>query len=178
MIGGEIPHWGKKFRNGMDSTKRILTYKGQEMSLSILKDIWIKSGDSNLGTASLRKYKFTWDHFILNSYNKMRVFLALQALLQTMINMITDYCKPVLEGGMGIGVAKEFTSIILIITAINRLVDIMNGVRFKNGKDKEVYLIDSPQHPHVFELFDILRLFEDWKEDTGGFTHKFITQQT
>ena len=39
IISGEMPHWGKKFRNGMDSSKRILTYRGQEISLSILKDI-------------------------------------------------------------------------------------------------------------------------------------------
>ena len=58
---------------------------------------------------------------------------------------------------------------------MNRLVDIMNGVRYKNGKDKQVFLIDSPHHPHIFELFEILCLFEDWKEEAGGFTYKFIT---
>ena len=177
-IGGEMPHWGKKFRNNTESKTRILTYNGQEMTLTMLKDIWIASGDSDATTASLRKYKFTWDHFLLNSYNKMRVFLALQALSQTMINMVKDYCLPIEQGGMGAGDIDDYESFITIISAVNRLVDIMNGVRFKNGQDKQVFLIDCPEHPHVFELFDILRLFEDWKDDTGGFTHEYITRQT
>ena len=176
-IGGEMPHWGKKMRNNTCSPTRTLTYKGKTVELASMENVWVAMGDSDLTTASLRKYKFTWDHYRLNAYNKMRVFLALQVLSQTMIDMIKDYCKPVDEGGKG-GDIADFEPMIEIITAVNRLVDIMNGVRYKNGKDKQVFLIDSPHHPHIFELFEILRLFEDWKEEAGGFTDKFITRQT
>ena len=176
-IGGEMPHWVKKFRNNTASKTRTLTYHGKEMALKMMENAWVAMGDSDLASASLRKYKFTWDHFLLNSYNKMRVFLAMQALSQTMADMLTDYCKPEAEGGKG-GDIKEFEPMLEIISAVNRLVDIMNGIRFKNGKDKEVYLIDTPFHPHIFELFDILRLFEDWKKEAGGFTDKFLTRQT
>ena len=107
----------------------------------------------------------------------MWVFLALQALSRTMIDMIQDYCKPMIESGMGLGDIDDYELLLQIIAAVNRL-DIMNGVWFKNGKDKEVYLIDSPQHTHIFELFDILRLFKDWKNNTDEFAHEFITRQT
>ena len=140
-----MPHWGKKMRNNTCSPTRTLTYKGKTVELASMENVWVAMGDSDLTTASLRKYKFTWDHYKLNAYNKMRVFLALQVLSQTMIDMIKDYCKPVDEGGKG-GDIADFEPMIEIITAVNRLVDIMNGVRYKNGKDKQVFLIDSPHH--------------------------------
>lgn len=172
FIGGEMPHWVKKFRNNLCSTKRLLVFNGQEMQLSMYQKMWEMLGDHNIATASLRKYKFTWDHWLLNSYNKMRVFLAMHVLSQSMIAMIKDACEA------GHGDIEDHESFIQIVSAVDRLVDIMNAQRFKNGKDKQVFQIDSPFHPHVFELFDILRVFEEWKEDTGGFTKEFITSQT
>ena len=54
----------------------------------------------------------------------------------------------------------------------------MNGSAYKNGKHKDVELINSPDHKHIEELFDILRLFEEWKKETKGSPSKFITSYT
>eukprot|EP00985_Skeletonema_marinoi_P002567 scaffold1057_cov203-Skeletonema_marinoi.AAC.15 len=71
---------------------------------------------------------------------------------------------------------------ITIFDKVDRLVDIMNGTGYKNAKDKQVELINKPQHRHVEELFDILKLFEDWKADTEKygkkFTYEYITRYT
>ena len=61
---------------------------------------------------------------------------------------------------------------------MDRLVDVMNGISFSEGKDRDVELVNTPRHRHIFELFGILRLFEEWKNECGGFTKKFITIYT
>ena len=59
----------------------------------MLYNIWLASGDADCRFASsLRKYIFTHDHFNLNVYLKMRVFLAIQIPSQTCIKMIRDHC--------------------------------------------------------------------------------------
>ena len=112
--------------------------------------------------ASLRKYRKTHDHFVLNPY-------AVQIPSQDTITMLKEECHDNIE---------EFESMIELFEAVDRLVDIMNGVGYKNGKNKDVELINHPLHRHMSELFDILRLFEEWKKECGGFNKKFITQQT
>ena len=50
--------------------------------------------DCEVGTrADVRVYKFGEEHFQLNSYNKMRVFLAMHVLSQTIMRIIKDCCK-------------------------------------------------------------------------------------
>ena len=60
-----------------------------------------------------------------------------------------------------------------VIDKVDRLVDICNA-RFDRG----VECLNCPKHKHVFELFSILQLFEEWREQAGGFNKKFITRQT
>ena len=51
-------------------------------------------GDFDIGVrADIRVYKFSTEHFELNSYNKTRVFLAMHICSQTVIRMIRDYCE-------------------------------------------------------------------------------------
>ena len=174
IIGGEMPHWGKKFRNAFDNKSRKLKFRGKLMSLEMIYEIWLATGDmSVVGGAAVRKYKFTHDHFKLNSYLKMRVFLALQIMSQSCIEMIREHCN-VEENVADI---KDFEPMIELFDKVDRLVDIMNGNGFK-GKVRNVELIDKPAHKHVHELFDILRVFEEWKAECGGFTEAFVTQYT
>lgn len=49
---------------------------------------------------------------------------------------------------------------------VDRLVDIMNGAAYKNGKSKDVELINTPRHRHIKELFDVLKIFEEWKAES------------
>ena len=65
-----------------------------------------------------------------------------------------------------------------VFEKVDRLIDIMNGTAFSNKKDRDVELINTPKHRHISELFDVLRLFEEWKNECGGFNHKYITVYT
>ncbi|KAL7455841.1 hypothetical protein ACHAWC_008195 [Mediolabrus comicus] len=180
VIGGEMPHWVKKFRNAMDSNTRDLTYGGEEINLRRIYNIWLASGDGDVATgAGIRRYNKTHDHFRLDSYLKMRVFLAVQIPSQNTIQMIRDYCNPEHhDAGDEVEEEGEFENTIKIFDSVDRLVDIMNGTGYKNSKDKKVELMDKPNHRHIKELFDILRVFEDWKKDTKGFTYEYITRYT
>ena len=65
VIGGEMPHWVKKFRNAFDNKSRCLVFRGKEMSLLQVYNIWKASGDADVkGGAGLRLYKFTHVPFI------------------------------------------------------------------------------------------------------------------
>ena len=63
---------------------------------------------------------------------------------------------------------------------VDRLIDIMNGCDFSKGKCRNVEVIDEPKHRHINELFDILRVFVEWREQCKGKGNsiKFITYQT
>ena len=127
-------------------------------------NVWQQSGDADTVSASVRKYNKTHDHFNLNAYLKMRVFLAAQVQSQNTITMLKQECDN--------EELKNFAPMIQIFEAVDRLVDIMNGVGYKNCKDKNVELIDCPYHYHMTELFDILKTFEQWKMECGGFNKK------
>ncbi|EJK64027.1 hypothetical protein THAOC_15281 [Thalassiosira oceanica] len=176
VIGGEMPHWVKKFRNAFDNKSRNLKFEGKDMELVMLYNIWLASGDADCRFASsLRKYIFTHDHFNLNAYLKMRVFLAIQIPSQTCIKMIKDHC----DSDKNEDKLEDYEPMIKLFDKVDRLVDIWNGSNYKKSKVRDVELINKPKHRHIQELFDVLRVFEEWKEEGGGkFTKNFITKQT
>jgi hypothetical protein len=124
LFGGDMPHWVKKFRNAFDNKSRELTYRGRIMRLAALKLIWeaTESPGSNL-----RKTCFTYDYFELDSYKKMRVFLATGFASDSMIDMIHDYCGVGKEDGAGKDNVKNYEGLIQLLSAVNRLVDICNA---------------------------------------------------
>ena len=89
VIGGDMPHWGKTIQNAFENDSRCLEFRGKDMSLELVYHIWLGCGDADVGGgAGVRRYMFTHDHFKLNAYLKVRVFLALQISSQTCIKMI------------------------------------------------------------------------------------------
>jgi hypothetical protein len=175
VIGGEMPHWVKKFRNALDNKKKKLTFRGQTFCLGDLKEMWEAIGDADVSdSCKVRLFKFTMEHFTLNSFNKMRVFLAVQIPSLTMIEMI-EYACDAPESEYCIG---DYSSVIDIFRRVNRLVDIMNGKNSHGGKILDVEQINSPTHRHLEELLSILRLFEEWKRESGKAKKKFITKET
>ena len=84
--------------------------------------------------------------------------------------MIRDYC----DDDSNSTAIKDYQPMIDLFLKVDRLVDIMNGSTKKEG----VELINHPRHKHITELFDILRVFEGWKKECGGFTNNFITSYT
>lgn len=145
------------------------------MKLAMIHYIWKEMETKG---PALRKYHFAADHFELDSYKKMRVFLAVQVLSQTTINMITEYCQQ----DNNEATIDEYQGMIDLFAKINRLVDICNAKGgdqiTKSKKRRDVEKINHPKHKHIFELFDVLREFEKWKKECGGLNKKFITRQT
>ena len=170
-----MPHLVKKIRNAFDNKSRQLKFRNRLMNLAMIKSIWLKYESSG---AQLRKTKLGYDHFELDSYKKMRVFLAVQVMSQSTIAMIKDYC----DNEINETDVREYKGMLELFDKIDRLVDICNGYGAeqisKDYKDRDVDKINHPQHRHIMELFDVLRLVEEWKKEAGGFKKQFITKQT
>lgn len=168
-----MPHWVKKFRNAFDNKSRTLTYHGRIMRLAALKEIWqaTESADTNL-----RQTRFSYDFFELDSYKKMRVFLATGFASNSMIDMIKDYCDA------GHDELERYEGLIELLSSVDRLIDICNAYDpdkpTHSKRKRDVYPIDCPRHRHVLELLKTLQLFERWKVECGGYNKKFITWQT
>lgn len=136
----------------------------------MLEEIWSKLGDGDISSrCDVRRYKVGKEHFKLNSYNKMRVFLAVQIPSQTTIKMVNDYCE--LPDG---GKKEDYAGMLELFEKVDRLVDIINVTK----RERRVEYISCPRHKHVYELFSILQLFEEWKKEAGGLTKKYITRET
>ena len=72
--------------------------------------------------------------------------------------MIRDHCEndPVDQ-------IADFEPMIELFDRVDRLIDMMNGCDFSKGKTRDVQSTDEPKHRHVKELFDILRVFVEWR---------------
>lgn len=173
LFGGDMPHWVKKFRNAFDNKSRELTYRGRIMRLAALKHIWEATESPD---TQLRKTRFTYDYFELDSYKKMRVFLAAGFASNSMIDMIKDYCGEDEEE------LNKYDGLIELLSAVDRLVDICNAYGAKSTteskRERDAVPIDCPRHRHVLELLSTLQLFEQWKVECGGYKKTFITWQT
>ena len=139
------------------------------MSLTSLKKHWeVDCGDSLVG--DLRTNIFTPDHFPpnKNAYSRMRVHLAVQVKSQSAIRIFRDNA----EKCSGIA---EVEPHIAVIEKVDRLIDIWNNTGMSNRKEfKGCEMIDSPNHFHLEELFEILDLFCEWKIEAGDNNKQYI----
>ena len=62
-----------------------------------------------------------------------------------MRHMIKNYCENYPRE------LPKFKPLLKLLNAVNRFVDIMNGINKSKGKYRVVELIDSPTHKHVRE---------------------------
>ena len=117
------------------------------MACGQIYNILKASGDTDIkGGAVLQMCTFTHDHFNLNAFSKIRVFLAVQITSQTTIRMIKDYCE-----NDPIDNIADFAPMIELFDRVDRLIGIMNGCDFSKGKTHDVQIIDGPTHRHVNE---------------------------
>ena len=176
VFGSDMPHWVKKFRNALTNKSRDLKFRGRYMKLKQVEKIWRDMESS--GVATLRKYHFYNDHFELDSYKKMRMFLAAQITSQSCIEMIQEYCARESNDAL----LAHYDGMITLFHHVDRLIDIFNAYggtqETKSFKFRNVENINHPKHRHITELFDALRVFEEWKEECGGLNKKFITRET
>jgi hypothetical protein len=175
FFGSDMPHLVKKIRNAFENKSRTLTFRNRIMNLAMIKSIW-QSYES--AGSQLRKTHLGHDHFELDAYKKMRVFLAVQVMSQSTIGMIKEHC----ESDDNDDDISIYQGMIEIFDKIDRLVDICNAYHedqdTKSGRARNVQKINHPKHKHVIELFDILRVVEEWKLECGGFNKRFLTRQT
>jgi hypothetical protein len=169
FIGGDMPHTIKKFVNAAECTgnptsKREMTFKGKRIDLRMLHYLW-KITDDATGLCGVLQYHFSTDHFVKNSFSRIKVNLAVQITSQTMITMINENVD-----GMEIVGLDNFSSMILVFDKLDRLVDIVNATRSSNKsakRPKNCHDINSPSHPHLKELLNILEAFYDWRLEAG-----------
>ena len=102
FFGSDMPHLVKKIRNAMDNKSRELVFRDSDISLRRLEEIWMMSQTPGL---YLRGNHLGVDHFQLDAYKMMHVFLAVQVMSQTAWSMIIKYCdkndmpmKKIIEG--------------------------------------------------------------------------------
>ena len=117
---------------------------------------WLSCGDTSMLSSTLRKYKFTSEHFQLNSYTQIRVYLVVQFTSKSMIACITEYCE---NNEVGI---DGYTPMLELLAKVDQLIYIVNTTGMRNGKEKGCTPIDSPEHGHISELLGIVKFFEDW----------------
>lgn len=175
FFGSDMPHLIKKIRNAFDNKSRELRFRDRIMKLAMIKQIWLEYESSG---ANLRKTHLGIDNFDLDSYKKMRVFLAMQVMSQSTIRMIKEYC----DDDSNEANIRGYEGMLELFNKIDRLVDICNAYGAdqitKDNRRRDVEKINHPKHRHIIELFDVLRVFEEWKKEVGGFNKHFITKQT
>ena len=149
-----------------------LKFRGKLMSLSMLKDLW-QFGQMQGSLGDLRIDVLTDDHWPpKKSYSRMRVHLSVQAFSQCTLRLI-DRCAP------NCGGISKYSSQIEVIKKVDRLVDICNNTSMSNRNEfKGCEMINSPDHFHLEELFDILELFSEWRAEAGKNQEEFITWQS
>ena len=129
-IGGEMPHWMKKFVNalensGLDSEKRSMEFRGKKISLHMLEKVLrVYEGEIN----KLRMTRLTNEHFHKNAHSCMRVHLAVQVLSMSVLNMLKAYCNDNIEK------LQEYEQLMMIDEKMNTVVDIWNHSSSKTFK--------------------------------------------
>lgn len=166
-IGGEMPHWVKKFVNAMENSskensKRDLTYRNCKINLGMIHHVWA-SHQSQINSLQVVR-KLTEDHFVKNPHSRMRVYLATQVLSQNVLQMIEDYCADNEEE------KQRYSSLLLCVKYLDTLVDICNhpiDKNFKRDPEGNRYeCITSDNHEYIKYLEEILKFFSDWDNES------------
>ena len=169
-IMGDMPHLVKKVVNclemsGNQKSQRHLEYDNEHICLSRLHEIWEKArkDTNNNGKPSLLGFrKLSYDHYIKNPNNRMKVHLATQVCSQTQIKVVENW-----------GDGDRDLKVIPLLTNMDRFIDIMNG-----SGNKNCHHINSPDHHHLDELLEILDFFRLWKNQKEEKPLSFITSQS
>ena len=161
-------------RSGDVKAKTDLCLDGQPMQLKMIQHLWQASKDGGNDYCLTLHRKFTRNHFEKNSFNRMRVFLAVQITSQGSLRLLRD--KLLLQK---CHITDELVApFIKIISTLDRLVDIMNARSVHNGVPKDGRIIHKPTHPHLMELLDTLKIFAAWKKEADSNKEHFITPES
>ena len=125
-------------------------------------------GNSDITSASLRKYKFTWDHYLLNAYSKMRLFLCKFCHKQRLI-WSTIIANQLRKGARRVAILPSLSQFLkhCFCEQTCRYHEQCQVQEWQRQTSLS-YWLTSLWSSHLWTIFEILRLFEDWKEEAGG----------
>ena len=92
--------------------------KGKPLGLGMIKRAWEAVELGGIGT--LRQTKLILDHFVKNPHSRMRVFLAVQVLSNSVYEMMKSYVE-----GNGT-LTNEYSSLMLLVSKLDKLIDMWN----------------------------------------------------
>ena len=102
----------------------------------------------------------------------MRVYLAAQVTSKTACRLIDDSVNFGKHSKETLAPMRE------LLSCVDRLIDIMNATSKDDADFVNCERINSPRHPLLGELLNILNVFTVWKEQAGIFTTQFITRES
>jgi len=151
-----------EFSNPGNGHKRNLTrlisgtapgsQRREVLCLSLIHDCWLALGGG--GVSQLRFGKLTVAHFEKNCFTRMRVFLAVQILSESVAQMIEHVMK---TKEVTVAGKECFQSTVLFCRKMNRLIDIMNA-----ADEKDAQMVRTPHDAILYEALEILGWLADW----------------
>ena len=186
IAAADMPHAIKKQVNALElsskaKSKRDLHLNGLPIHLKMGFDAYKQSDDFKHEGAIMRYPKLNIDTFQKTSKSRMRFGLAARSLGDNMIRCIQNNENQVTkatprndnlisaETGLSITSPATYDSYLLLAHKTNRFIDIMNG-----NRDKGCSLIDSPIHPHVFELLEYVKFLTHWKAQSMAANNRYL----
>jgi hypothetical protein len=178
---GDFSHIAKRVRNCMDASSpnsgqdRDMMLDGYPVRLSMLEAAWL-CVDGKRGS-SLNMSPLTMNHYNLDTFLKMRTFLAVQVLSQTQIGVVREYCRR--EEGTTPGITLQYSSLIKVCDKMDELIDICNGTdrSSRTGPKKGNPEVKSMKDDVIPAMLDILFFFSEWKAQAGKEKQHFVTDE-
>lgn len=160
LSAADMPHAIKKQVNAIElsgkmKSKRDLHLNGLPIQLRMGYDAYKRTIDYKSESSTQLYPKLSVDVFEKTSKSRMRVGLAARAVGTSMKRCLENYGQQVKKAS-----PNTFDSYILLCEKTDRFIDIMNG---NNKGNKGCSLIDSPNHPHLYELLDYVKFLHQWK---------------
>ena len=170
----DMPHLVKRLVNALynsskDDETRDIHYGDHHMNLRMIKQVWQKTGGTGAGVHGTR---LTDAHFDKDNFSKMRVYLCVQVVSNSVLRMFTAAFN---NPNINLPFKKhEYKPIIQFITHVNKFVDILNGRNDKN-------FIPETALSTIESLLEIFAWFHKWKklnESLNLPANKFLPTQT
>ena len=191
IMGAESVHLWKKLVNALEYSsnpkpKRYLGYpddhgKPLEMSLEMLRDVWTTiDGDDDVNAVARHKSlkvfkKLTKDHFEKTNFLRMRVYLAVQVMSNTMANAIEKLmASSPIQHALPPGSRdkqqflprwEKYGPLLEFVKHFNTFVDVCNGFAVDNATQKtSLYSTEDTFLPgELIAMLEFLAWVADWQ---------------
>jgi hypothetical protein len=177
----DMPHVVKRIVNAMESssnpqTDRKLNWDGNPLELWTIRQVWEAVGGRSL---RLQDTKLTMKHFVKDAYSRMRVYLAVQVLSRSVVEMIREARD---DPEVYLPHESEmYDTLIELATHVNDMVDIVNG-RSRERYEFTAHWTPDNAYEIQKKLLGILSWFSEWEdfveEHPESTKHNFLSDPT